>query len=736
MLIKAKKWFSCLSVVLVMALCAGFFTACGSNPTDLVSNMIQLEFTSAVYSGEEIKPNVTIVVNEETIDSGEYVVVYSNNKDAGSASVKITANEDSSVIKGTVSVGFEILQADAVTTTLDGINAAIANDNYSGVVVSQAFTVNNQETLTVPEGFTVNFGDNILTNNGNIVNNGTIVQNKNILGSGTIENNGEIRAEVAAFPDLKNSFTYANYVKVVADIGAGSTVAENKLDICASAKYKEITIDLNGHTVNRQFRFDSIYGPKTIEVVNTSDSQAVINTRGLLELPAIFLKGDATNTNRTFTVKLSNIKVIGDDIGNDGSKWAAISTNGKFKGEYYNVVAKDCIFDSGDTAGAYLPAGYNYKFENCTFTGNTGYYAKSGKHKLVNCTINGTKNVYSAPKYNGDGADETGSALVLDSAENYNEPLEVMVDGGTFISSNGYAIEEYATSKTGTPNFYSSLEIKGSPKYTSGNGMVAVAVPTFIAKTQMDDAQAVVDTLYREIAEHRVEIGSSKTYTYTEMLEIIEDLQYYVELGTLSYVGEVGKLTIGQTEFIKDQKVKLSIDNNSFIEDKAFYVVDNKLYVAASVLVFETQKSNSIALNGKEFKITLRTNSKRVKVSSVNYLGDGNSATAVEGENNTYDLVIATAGDGDYLELYYTGAETEDKILTRKEIDGVVSYGLTGVEADNGNGNALGLFVVGYYKDFADVPRTKDNTTMNYSFYVLGKGITTLTFNIDLFEVE
>ena len=269
---RTKRVFCYLSAILMMALCAGTFTACKTDAVDLVSNMVQLEYTSVVYDGVEKKPAVAIVVDETTIDADEYTVEYSNNTSVGTAIVKITASEKSNNIKGTMSVGFEILQADATATTLEAINAAMNNANYSGVVVSQAFTINNGEVLTIAEDFVVNFGNNVLTNNGKIVNNGTIVANKGIEGSGSISGDGEIRAEVATAEDLMLATTYANVVKVMANISAGATVDENKLDLLKDTNYDDITIDLNGHTVNRQFRFDSKYGSKTINLTNTAET--------------------------------------------------------------------------------------------------------------------------------------------------------------------------------------------------------------------------------------------------------------------------------------------------------------------------------------------------------------------------------------------------------------------------------------------------------------------------------
>ena len=59
--------------------------------------------------------------------------------------------------------------------------------------------------------------------------------------------------------------------------------------------------------------------------------------------------------------------------------------------------------------------------------------------------MNGT---YVAPTYNGNGADGSGSALIIDSTKGYQTPMTVKVIGGTITSISGYAVEEVSNAKT------------------------------------------------------------------------------------------------------------------------------------------------------------------------------------------------------------------------------------------------------------------------------------------------
>lgn len=733
-----KKVICYVSAMAVLLVFSGVLTACGADPTDLVSNMVSLEYTSAVYTGTAFTPAVTVVVDDETIDATHYTVEYSNNINVGSASVKITANEDDKLISGSITVGFEITKASAGARNLAEVSAIIANGNYDAVISSEDITIGETETLTIPEGFTLNMGDHVLTNNGTVVNNGTIVENKNILGEGSLTNNGTIRAEVKTFDDMQNAIKFANYIKVMADIDAiavepgNDHASDNTFYTCTeNTKYDNLVVDLNGHTVKKRIRVDADYGSRTVEITNTASTQAVIDTSGL-ELHAVHARANATTLERKFTVKLNNIKFIthgANAVEEEG--YAALTTNGNYKGEYYFIIATNCEFVGSEfTSGAYLPADYNYSFENCTFTGGTAYYAKSGTHTLTNCTVNGTMTSYLDPVYNSNGSDITGSALVLDSSAGYNKSLVVNINGGAFNSVAGYGIEEYAT---GNSNFYSTLNITGNPTYTFGDGKKAIAVPSFVANNSMANASAVVDALIEKAYNNESALGKETNYTVAQLKEKIADAEYYVELGTVEFIGNLNTLKIGEITFASTEEYPMSIGNNNFIVDKAFYVEDGKLYIAAPILVFEAQGDNKIELNGKEFTVNFNQTVSYVAVSELKHRGTGNSVTKVADSVNKYNVTLSDAMS--YLEIHYLDSASTDVVVARKYINGKVSYGLTAVENETVDGAQnihLGLYTVGWYQNFNDVPAEKNGATMIYSFYVVGKGMATVELKITL----
>ncbi len=127
--------------------------------------------------------------------------------------------------------------------------------------------------------------------------------------------------------------------------------------------------------------------------------------------------------------------------------YGGIYENGSWSGS--SVTAEKCTFKGSDTAfGAYLPGGHKSTFTDCTFEGTVGAYVKSGNKTFNNCTITGNGE-YIAPSYNGNGADGSGSGLVVDSTVGYQSSMVVTVNGGSITSVNGYAVEEVSNAAAG-----------------------------------------------------------------------------------------------------------------------------------------------------------------------------------------------------------------------------------------------------------------------------------------------
>lgn len=76
-----------------------------------------------------------------------------------------------------------------------------------------------------------------------------------------------------------------------------------------------------------------------------------------------------------------------------------------------------------------------------TITGETAVYIKSGTVNITNSTLTGN-GVAKLPVANGDGADATGDAIVMDSKTGYAGNMILNLGAGnTITSTNGYALQ-------------------------------------------------------------------------------------------------------------------------------------------------------------------------------------------------------------------------------------------------------------------------------------------------------
>lgn len=234
--------------------------------------------------------------------------------------------------------------------------------------------------------------------------------------------------------------------------------------------------------------------------------------------------------------------------------------------------------------------------------------------------------------------------------------------------------------------------------------------------------QYLVDNIYNSS-----KLGTKTEYSVAQIKENFNDFNYYIAVGTLKNIGEVKEVTLNEVTFKKDEEFKLSIGNSNFIKDKAFYVEDDTLYMASVVIAFEQVNNDEIEINDKDFKFDLNTSADSLTLTNVKFQsGSTNTCTKVENKTNEYNININNATQ--WLEMYYEGAEASDYVVTRKVLNGKLNgYGLTTVE--NLTGYPLAFYPAGYKTNIDDVSTSYDNATMNYNFYVVGKGLGNVKLN-------
>ena len=371
-----------------------------------------------------------------------------------------------------------------------------ANGSGSGLVVDSTVGYNQPMTVTVSggtissvNGYAVEEVSNAAAGVDKVCY--STVTLDNVALSGKIENvyseNGVVTSiegdktvkYVSSETAINNVAPYVGdgeYIVLTGDIV--STNEGNNLLLHSEYGAKNYTLDLNGHRLNAEVYAMASHSKGDYETLNITimDSSAEEGQtgKGLIGSDVENMYGIIPQGNENLTVTLKNLNVMGE--------WA-FYTNGIYSGA--TITVENCKFTTNPLDpgfGAYLASNHNVTFKNCTFEGNAGVYIKSGNTTFNNCTIAGN-GVYEKPSYNGNGANGSGSGLVVDSTVGYQSPMVVTVNGGTISSVNGYAVEELSNAAEGVDKVcYSEVTVKGGTDLTvnalgdvySENGVVTV----------------------------------------------------------------------------------------------------------------------------------------------------------------------------------------------------------------------------------------------------------------------
>ena len=244
--------------------------------------------------------------------------------------------------------------------------------------------------------------------------------------------------------------------------------------VYSNEKDLDVEIDLNGHNINTYIRVQSKNGAIDTEKEYDLTIKNSKNQGGLIGFENNeFYYGLVVVANNKCEIDLDNVTFK--------AQYGGIYTNGSYNGQT-EIDAEDCKFISTHSntivnskdggVGAYLASkNFTYNFEDCYFEGYSAYHTKHGTHNLVNCTMNALGKTYYQPEFYGNGGSTTGSALMIESSNDFapegnEKSLVVNVKGGNYTSVAGYAIEEASTAQSGLDAdevCYAQVSITGNP---------------------------------------------------------------------------------------------------------------------------------------------------------------------------------------------------------------------------------------------------------------------------------
>ena len=164
--------------------------------TQLTADMITVGGTYS-YTGDPICPDqngtISVVADGSHVDASQFTYSYSDNVNAGTASVTVTAKESCTKVTGSATAHFEIAPATKTSTDLSALQSLLDDPNYGMIYYGGDDALAANSVLAVPEGKTLQLNDG-LTVNGKLTVNGTLIvyNNGKLFGSGSLTNNGTL----------------------------------------------------------------------------------------------------------------------------------------------------------------------------------------------------------------------------------------------------------------------------------------------------------------------------------------------------------------------------------------------------------------------------------------------------------------------------------------------------------------------------------------------------------------
>ena len=261
--------------------------------------------------------------------------------------------------------------------------------------------------------------------------------------NGTVKSNATaIKAGAYAVVTIENNVTVIGSRGI--EVGGGQTTLTTTGTITGTeagimiagggTSYLNKIVNVEGGTISGQY---GIYSNQAT-TVNVNDG-IVTGT-----VAAIALNGyQAYSSTSDYTIKLN---ITGGNVAGTDEGWAIAGSGNENKGNYEitisggTVTSDDCAIYHCNDGVLTVSAG--------TITGATGIYQKSGTLNITGGTITGT-GAAADYNFNGNGANATGDAIVVDNCGYPGGAPVPAITGGTFVSTNADPVASYSTTPAG-----------------------------------------------------------------------------------------------------------------------------------------------------------------------------------------------------------------------------------------------------------------------------------------------
>ena len=388
------------------------------------------------YTGKEITPAVTVKDGETVIPDTEYEVIYTDNINAGTATVTLTNKEGGNyIVSGTTT--FEIGKADSVVATAPTTNALTYNGTEQALVTAGEAT------------------------------GGTMMY--------SLTENGSYSSEI---PTCKDAKTYTVWYKVTGDSNHNDTAPQSvevtiaKAAVTVTVKDKSAYTgstapDLSNpvqdtdYTVSGLFGEDTLTGTIALAYDGTPDMTKTGET-------TIKITGTLENENYTVSYVDGKLTVSARSSGGHGSSSSSSSTVSASKSDNGSVSLDKSSASKGSTVTVTVKAKDGYKLDKLIITdakGNTIEVTDKGDGKFSFVMPDGKVTV--TPTFVADNGSQTESKSFNDvkSSDWYADAVQYVSEKGLM---SGTGSDKFAPNDTTTRAMLMTVLARYAGEDTSG----------------------------------------------------------------------------------------------------------------------------------------------------------------------------------------------------------------------------------------------------------------------------
>ena len=399
---------------------------------------------------------------------------------------------------------------------------------------------------------------------------------------------------------------------------------------------KDITIDLNGKTLSASSNVHSwaqVIDGKTIQINGQKEGSTVV---GRLNL------GIANNNNGNAVINGGTYTV--------GSGQTVLHINGTCLDS--NVSINGATIDSIDDNGIQLNGKGKFSITDSIITGGTGVYIKAGHLTVTNSNIKGTKNPVDYT-YNGNGANPTGDAMVIDACNYPGGKPEVVIESGCFSGTKA-ALGYYQSMGSGSEPGSATISVKGG-EYSE------FSVLPFLT----EDSDVTINLDKDVNLDRTIAINKGITINLNGHNITASDCRaFHITGGDVIITGKGTVASNKVNEFDSDYSV-IRVGDNSGSEREARLTIDKDVKVTSNhcygVTVFGSKTKETVVIDG-----TVEVTGEAPAIS-------GNGSADYDGTDITVNGTVSATKDN---AIYHPQSGT----LT---INGAVT-GLGGIEAKSG----------------------------------------------------